>query len=69
MPEERDSSEEEVLALRKMVEGIARDHGEEHPLSVGYIVACEYLDDDGDRVWALRYDPDQGYGTTLAWLT
>jgi hypothetical protein len=62
---EHDSDEEEVADLRQMVERIAKRHGEESPLPVGYVLAVEYLDDEGDRLWGLRYDPDQGYGTTL----
>jgi hypothetical protein len=62
---EHDSLDEEVTDLRQMVERIAKRHGEQNPLPVGYVVAVEYLDDDGDRLWALRYDPDQGFGTSL----
>jgi hypothetical protein len=62
---ESESTDEEVLDIRQMVERIARRHGETSPMPVGYVLACEYLDDDGARLWALRYDPDQGYGTSL----
>jgi hypothetical protein len=62
---EGESSDDEVLDLRQVVERIAKRHGESSPMPVGYVLACEYLDDDGERLWALRYDPDQGYGTSL----
>ncbi len=65
MAYEADSTDDEVLAIRQMVEQIAKNHGETTPMPVGYILACEYLDDAGNRTWALRYDPDQGYGGCL----
>lgn len=65
MADEVDSTDEEVADLRQTVERIALRHGKANPLPVGYVLACEYLDDDGDRSWALRYDPDQGFGTAL----
>jgi hypothetical protein len=63
--EEHESSAEEVAELRQMVEHIGQRNGEENPLPVGYVIAVEYLDDEGHRLWGIRYDPDQGYGTTL----
>ncbi len=65
MPDEHDSRDEEVQDIRQTVERIGIRHGETTPMPVGYVLACEYLDDSGERLWALRYDPDQGYGTTL----
>lgn len=65
MPDEGDSSAEEVADIRQLVERVAQRHGEATPMPVGYVLACEYLDDKGERLWALRYDPDQGYGTSL----
>lgn len=65
MAQEGDSSPEEEHDIRSLVTRIAKREGELRPVPVGYIVACEYLDDSGDRKWALRYDPDQGYGTHL----
>jgi hypothetical protein len=59
------SSPEEAVDIRQVVERIAKRHGEKTPMPVGYVLACEYLDDKGQRLWALRYDPDQGYGTCL----
>jgi hypothetical protein len=60
-----ESTAEEVLDIRQLVERIAKRHGDKTPMPVGYVLACEYLDDEGVRLWALRYDPDQGYGTSL----
>lgn len=65
MAYEADSTDAEGFAIRLMVEQIAKNHGEESPMPVGYILACEYIADDGERLWALRYDPRQGYGTSL----
>lgn len=62
---EDEATPEEAQDIRQLVERIAKRHGESTPMPVGYVLACEYLDDEGDRVWALRYDPDQGYGTHL----
>lgn len=65
MAHQHDSTDDEVQDIRNLVERVAQRHGEESPLPSGYILACEYLDDDGERMWALRYEPSQGYATTL----
>lgn len=66
-PDEPDISVEDadVQDMRTVVESIAKRQGHEHPLPLGYLLACEYLDDDGTRTWSLRYDPDMGLGSML----
>jgi hypothetical protein len=65
MAHEHDSDAEELQDIRQLVERIAKRMGVENPLPVAYSLACEYLDDDGERTWAIRYDKDQGYAATV----